>query len=144
MNQRSPHIPGRLFWIIWTSLLFAAASYLLILQFFPAPPTGEQTSLDKTRVRTFAFIACGNLLAGFAVWLLRVSKLAGEPSPAAHHNTLFTACLLSWGLVKTVAVYGLVLGLQGYPIDDYGGFLLSGFSALIFMMPRFASMDENF
>jgi len=46
-------------------------------------------------------------------------------------------------LVEAIALYGLVLGMFGYPPRVYGGFILTGFVALVILAPTFAKLERR-
>ena len=136
-DEPSPSIPNHVFWFIWACLLFVVPVYLLVLQLNPPRLAEGESAPDKSFVRKVALVACANLLLSFAIRIFVTRRIArqGDSRKQAY---LFPSCLFSWALAEAVAVYGLVLGLQGASVYDYAGFLIAGFSALVYLIPSFA------
>lgn len=131
-------IPGHVLWHIWAALLMAIVFYFLVLQFCPIRPAQGVTGPEKNHVRKIALLSCCQLAISFAIWHAVILRSARDKDPG-QRSRVFPGCLVSWALAEAVAIYGLVLGFQGASIYDYGGFLLSGFSALIYLIPNFES-----
>ena len=141
-DNKAPNIPNHVFWFTWGFLLFAIAAYLFVLQANPPEVAEEESRPDKSFVRIVALVACGNLAISFAIRILYTLRFARHEDPVKRAY-VFTSCLISWALAEAVAIYGLILGLQGASVYDYGGFFLAGFSALIFLIPSFALPGTN-
>ena len=115
---------------------------LIVLQLNPPQLAEGESGPSKSFVRIVALVACGNLAISFAIRILVTMRFAKQEDPAKQAYVL-PSCLLSWALAEAVAIYGLILGLQGASIYDYGSFFLAGFSALIYLIPSFAMAGNN-
>ena len=58
-------------------------------------------------------------------------------------KTTFTAQVLTWGLCETVGIYGLVLGLVGFPAHVWASFSVVSLLALYWARPKGKTGHES-
>lgn len=131
-------MPGRVLWLTWATLLLTIPIFLLVLQVHAPRIAEAQSARDKAVVRRIALLACLNFAIGFAIWHAVTLRFARDKN-RRRRIWLLPTCMISWLLAEAVGIYGLVLGMLGASIYDYGGFLLAGFSSLIYLIPNFES-----
>ena len=66
---------------------------------------------------------------------LAVASLVGAALIPRWVKTAFTAQVLTWGLCESVGIYGLVLGLVGFPAYVWGSFSAVSLLALFWTRP---------
>lgn len=136
------NIPGSVLWLTWATLLLTIVIYFLILQVHAPEIADRQSTPDKPTVRKVALLACLNFAMAFGIWHAFALRFARDRNNR-RRAWIFPTCLISWLLAEAVAIYGLVLGIMGVSAYDYGGFLLAGFSALIYLIPNFVPFESG-
>ena len=120
-------------WVIWGALLMAVAIYFLVLQqgVVTEDPDGPWKNIRAPLIVASSLL----LVASFSIRFLvtrQVVARSGEPTQSS-----FASYMVSLALAETTAIFGLVIGFQGAPKEEYSAFFLIGFVALLFQPPTF-------
>lgn len=134
--------------IVWISLLFSILIYGVIAYIYASSPDNEPTSMEPERLQMmiilFTAFAIGEVF--LSLWFrldFRKRLERGQfveledPSPL-----YYQACITSWALINSIAIYGLVLVFLSLNFVYFLAFAGPAFILMLAFMPQLKSIQE--
>lgn len=119
--------------ILWVALIVSQVIYLVL------PVAGSGAGAPQSMAAALAMVATSQ-----AVGVIVYFRVAGvnriksgklDPSTPAGMSALFTVLILSWVLIESIAIYGLVLRFLGGAIWQTALFSLGAFALMVATNP---------
>ncbi len=118
--------------LIWGSFLMAQVLFVALLLAGIAPTGGSRPG---ELVTVFAVLALGAGIGAQVMWRRARGPfdrvMRETPDPA----TLLPLYIVAWALDETIALFGLVLGLLGFPPAVWSAFSVAGFILTLIHRP---------
>lgn len=127
-------------WIIWAALLNSVVVYLLLLQFGNIAP-GEQPDDSGLRLVLYV-IGFGMAMASMGI----KQVVTGLRTPQGQRKTpewIDTAFIICLAFAEVSGIFGFVLGMLGYPMNDSLPLFVTSFAAFFFAAPAFFYTAEK-
>jgi hypothetical protein len=144
-NSQNSGVEPQILWLIWGSLLAFIGFYGVLTQVIEVSNEMESGTLT-TMTFTLGIFAAGEIPV---IWVLRRmtfwSRLEDgvfEDSEAVG-QAYFTACILSWALCESIAIYGFVLAFLSGDVIYYIPFAAIGASLMVVFRPDLAGVLEK-
>lgn len=119
-------------WFVWGALTMSALMYLVLLQ------TGEsEADLDysDSGLRSILMmVSLVSVMISFAVHFFITKRMVAKREGVAVMKAL-TPFIVSLALAESVAIYGLLLGMQGEDFTNYIPFFVISFFTLLLIAP---------
>lgn len=129
-------------WVIWGALTASIVVYVLVLKLTGSPSPEGQDPPDQNILMILGVAAVGNLAIGFAIRHLFTNRIVkDENSPK--QSMILPSCIISWAMVESVAVFGLMLGFLGASATISGSFMLVSFVSMLLLAPPFGSLKKG-
>jgi len=124
-------------WILWGAMLAVLAVYvfvILVLQQGNAPPDKLDPALPRNLgvvaggIASLSFVLRCILLSGF-----RSGELSADTPRAARR--LLAGNIVCFALSESIGIFGVVLGVLGYPRDTCANFLMGAVVMMVYHIP---------
>ncbi|MFK5922573.1 MAG: hypothetical protein QM496_10370 [Verrucomicrobiota bacterium] len=119
-------------WFVWGALTMSALMYLVLLQ------TGESEAdpdySDSGLRSILMMVSLVSVMISFAVHFFITKRMVAKREGVAVMKAL-TPFIVSLALAESVAIYGLLLGMQGEDFTNYIPFFVISFFTLLLIAP---------